>query len=769
MTLTTTPVRVNSPEGVNSPVYNNGSSSRMESPHSSVSMDTLSTLGSCVSDDIDAKMGILEGNLSPPPPQLHNPRNEFTGSDAFSLVQSPNRVMESLVGIGLRVGAATRMPPSPRSERLFTVAFPSNSSASEGTFGIYRSSAGRLEVLDKKPPSYKALGEIGITPLAEACIFNHAEVVDMLIEAGARDAQGLACQIGYLLGRPLIPQKVLLRECSRIQTLDTTLSGDPDSSYSLNWSRKNLMEVKSSWLSKTTTYSTPSRSGDSVADDDEDGRVLARVPTQDVSYERIRHVVFSHNHLERVPFELFCLPCVHRIDLSHNKLTFLPEESDDGSMWNCTGLEDLNLNSNHLVQLPSCLWHLHSLRRLFAERNKLERIISCADNDFHGELVGPSLQELMLSRNELASVPDFLFSLPGLQKVDLSWNKLTTVPESLWANQSLQELNLSHNQLQYLPFCGVDELSSHDYMQSPVEDTIMTLARPVLLTKASIPADISRQRSLRHHRGASTKTAVTDDFRIRQLDEGMEHQESSEIVEVCDYSALYKLHLAHNKLSFFPPGLACLAPNLLDLDVSNNPIHSIDIRFLPQSVKSFVAKNCEIKRFGTTLTKRQAKRISEQCYHDDTGKVCVHRCHGNLPNLHYLHLHGNKLKRLQLMTHHPLPYPEVDPTMAELNFIPSATTLDLLYPELEGLYLPHNQLEGTFNPNIGHQFQLQSIRLHGNPNLERLPLELALLKNNRLITEILINDLPKLVEPPAEYHNVQPVQLLTYLRSLLKK
>ena len=161
--------------------------------------------------------------------------------------------------------------------------------------------------------------------------------------------------------------------------------------------------------------------------------------------------------------------------------------------------------------------------------------------------------------------------------------------------------------------------------------------------------------------------------------------------------------------------------------------------------------------------------MSQRCYHDSGAPVCVHRCHGNLHNLHYLRLSGNRLKRLQLMAHKPLSYPEEDPTLAELVFMPSATTLDLLYPELEGLHLPNNKLEGTFNPNIGHQFQLQSIQLQGNPNLERLPLELALLKNNRLITEINISQLPKLVEPPAEYHNVQPVQLLTYLRSLLKK
>jgi hypothetical protein len=98
-----------------------------------------------------------------------------------------------------------------------------------------------------------------------------------------------------------------------------------------------------------------------------------------------------------------------------------------------------------------------------------------------------------------------------------------------------------------------------------------------------------------------------------------------------------------------------------------------------------------------------------------------------------------------------------------------APALDLLYPALEGLNLSSNILKGKFNPNIGHQTNLKWIKLGDNEPLEKIPMEFAYLKNTRQLTELRMEKLPRLVEPPAEYQQTGLSQLLTYMRSRLRE
>ena len=105
----------------------------------------------------------------------------------------------------------------------------------------------------------------------------------------------------------------------------------------------------------------------------------------------------------------------------------------------------------------------------------------------------------------------------------------------------------------------------------------------------------------------------------------------------------------------------------------------------------------------------------------------------------------------------------------ETEYNTQITSLDLLYPALEGLELSSNDLVGRFNPNIGHQSHLKWIRLQKNRQLEKIPMEFAYLKGMRQFTELVITDLPNLVDPPREYQSVNLAHLLTYMRSSLKE
>ena len=110
----------------------------------------------------------------------------------------------------------------------------------------------------------------------------------------------------------------------------------------------------------------------------------------------------------------------------------------------------------------------------------------------------------------------------------------------------------------------------------------------------------------------------------------------------------------------------------------------------------------------------------------------MHRSHSSLQYLQTPQLLRNGFKRFQLIKC-SLKQTTQETTIDEIAFRQKCS---LPYPSLQGLDLTQNSLEGTFNPNIGCQSQLQWIRLSKNPQLEKLPLEFALLKNSQIICPI---------------------------------
>ena len=637
--------------------------------------------------------------------------------------------------------------------------------------GVYQSPKGLLEVLDKKPQDSIAFSNILITPLAEACVFCKKEIIEMLINHGAMDKNGLACQILDLVQRPNFIQLILSKQC---QLKHDTSNNDHYSKLcdtrsislcQLHWNEKHLRAIDGKWLTPTSPFY-------SFDLDQMHSLMCQPITFTQVDYTNIVSVFLQKNNLKTVPLELFNLPNVQTINISYNKLQYLPDKSDidfrnlssEGSettdgLWNCCELLFLSLSHNKLTYLPSCLWLLPSLQKLNVDNNNLKRLKS--KDPLVTKDLSPSLTEINLSRNKLDGLNDFeiLFCLPNITKLNLSHNLLISLPPITWQCESIQELDVSNNQLTVLPCCEEDELCEANLTIRNVASDVFMMANPLDNTRATLQGDLE----------SATKTK--DKFRIQQVDDKLEQElpDASMDIETCDYSRLTRLNLSNNNFSLFPQGLPCLVPNLIELDISNNHIQSIDIHFIPCSLRKLIAKQCELQHFGNILTDHQLKSIQRRCYHDCTTNVCMHRSHFSLQYLQTAQLSGNHFKRFQLIKC-SLKQTTQDPTMDEIAFRQKCSGLDLLYPSLEGLDLTQNCLEGTFNPNIGHQRQLQWIRLSKNPQLEKLPLQFALLKNSRRLTEIRIDNLPNLIEPPPEYHvKLHTGQLLTYMRSKLKE
>ncbi|CDW53689.1 leucine rich repeat containing protein 47 [Trichuris trichiura] len=142
-----------------------------------------------------------------------------------------------------------------------------------------------------------------------------------------------------------------------------------------------------------------------------------------------------------LPVELFKLPSLNFVELSHSSLSHMPE--DIGEM---SHLTNLVLRGNSLNSLPDTIGSLASLKYLDVSRNALTElpasIVQCGQ-----------LQTLNLSNNRLTALPEGMNNMTWLIHVDASHNELKSIPESLCSSAltHFTELILKHNQIEGLP------------------------------------------------------------------------------------------------------------------------------------------------------------------------------------------------------------------------------------------------------------------------------------------------------------------------------
>ena len=689
---------------------------------------------------------------------------------------------ESFLGLSPKEGAT---PPLMRSSRTLAATdsvMESTDPRSEGSASVevYQTSTGRLEVCprdcDKTPLSSGGVdfGHLAVTPLAEACVHGCQEVMRVLLEGGARDNKGLACRLALLVGRPDLAHLVLSYHVQLFQKRAwSSHQADAGTELELDWSDKRLPRVRGEWFDERAPLHVALQQneaeefGPSIRSYSSLG--LARSIVQ-VDTSMIRCVHLQRNGLKEVPLELFRLQAVLTIDLSDNEIGELPvarnllgrASLDPGGRdapkrdrlrlgWRCSQLQKLTLSHNRLASLPPCVWLLESLVTLEASNNALR---SLPQGPEQVGALSRSIEDVDVSHNELEMVPKCLFELPCVKTVLLDHNRVESLPESVWLCSTLRELNVSHNRLVSLPWCEPEESLMPSQQEAGTGHT--TLVKNSTKT-SGVSVEVVALKPNRPSKGEQTSAGVPA------------VQDTPGIAEGCDYSSLLKLDLSHNQLTIFPEALACLAPNLAELDVSWNRFETVDVQFVPQSLQRFVAKDCGLKRFGTVLDVDMYRQVLRNCRHGMTfGMPCQHRSHRRLPFLSSVFLQRNKLRCFQLLQHPPGEKGE-DPGEGEVAFLAQASSQDLLYPILEGLDLSSNDLQGLFNPNIGHQAYLRWIKLDGNQRLERIPMEFAYLKGTRQFTELSLCDLPNLVEPPKDYQQAGLSHLLSYMKSRLKE
>lgn len=144
-------------------------------------------------------------------------------------------------------------------------------------------------------------------------------------------------------------------------------------------------------------------------------------------------------NLEIFPKELYTLvDTLEVLDLTDNNLSYLPDDFDRFKK-----LKRVFLSNNQFNHVPKVLAKLSNLSMIGMCNNKIKI--------FEENSLPLSTRWLILTDNELETLPDFIGDLKLLQKFMLSGNKLVSLPNSISRCTNLELLRIAANNLESFP------------------------------------------------------------------------------------------------------------------------------------------------------------------------------------------------------------------------------------------------------------------------------------------------------------------------------
>ena len=144
-------------------------------------------------------------------------------------------------------------------------------------------------------------------------------------------------------------------------------------------------------------------------------------------------------NLEIFPKELYTLTdTLEVLDLTDNNLSILPDDFDRFKK-----LKRVFLSNNQFNHVPKILAKLPNLSMIGMRNNKIKI--------FEENSLPLTTRWLILTDNELETLPDFIGDLKLLQKFMLSGNKLVSLPNSISKCTNLELLRIAANNLEFFP------------------------------------------------------------------------------------------------------------------------------------------------------------------------------------------------------------------------------------------------------------------------------------------------------------------------------
>uniref|UniRef100_K1R5J3 non-specific serine/threonine protein kinase n=1 Tax=Magallana gigas TaxID=29159 RepID=K1R5J3_MAGGI len=288
---------------------------------------------------------------------------------------------------------------------------------------------------------------------------------------------------------------------------------------------------------------------------------------------------------------------------------------------------------------PAVFFKLPSLHYLNLSKNQIKMFPDVSDNDH----LFVCLEELLLDRNKIEVLPDYLFKVSTLRFLSVSYNSVKDIPCDIWELQCLAFLNLANNMIASLP--QPRPRQSRPPSQGNPSNVPNYFEDDSIPNQAPTPKSDVEETEVKHALiWMSGSVHVSDnDFDIGS---GPRNR------------GLQDLNLSKNRLKEIPFWLCCTSPFMENLNLSSNQISSVGRLFqLPQHLKT-------LDLSGNNL----ADTVNWQCFEDNDGlcystrsvrptnsphsfssytsftqlMTCAHRQHRILERLDTLNLGGNR-------------------------------------------------------------------------------------------------------------------------------
>ena len=368
----------------------------------------------------------------------------------------------------------------------------------------------------------------------------------------------------------------------------------------------------------------------------------------------------------------------------------------------------LNLSSICINSVPQEILTFSTLKELDLSKNGLVDLPLSNINNINDI----KIEDLNLSHNEFTCVPDKLFDLSMVKFLNISFNKLAVVT-NWWRAFTLQKLDLSNNNITAI---GMEPLPN---------------AGHCLETNAA----------LRRSNSVHTPAVSHVDSRLQQRT-SRSSSLVSDSANAGEQSSLTDLRLKNNQLESFPRELACLAPKLESLYLSNNKIEDLcSIKELPSELQ-YLDISYNLITSDDHHPVFQVASGPSYCYNQlGSYRSCNHVDHEELFNLQYLNCSHNKLTQIYLFN-----------------------KSILLFPKLLSLDLSHNNFI-NLPTELYRCTELKYLYINSNPGVECIPRDIGYINHLNMFKYDDVAD--PLIET---LNNISDISdKLTYLRSMQQR
>ena len=400
------------------------------------------------------------------------------------------------------------------------------------------------------------------------------------------------------------------------------------------------------------------------------------------------------------------------------------------------------LSENELTSVPIELLSLPNLIELDLSNNCIEELPSGTLDEMSYSC--HSLKTLTINHNVLTTLPGKLFLLPELEVVSAHHNKIKELPTTAWISISLLTLNLAHNKLSRL-----HDLSGSQLFQNQEEESFQPdqSTRSNTGTKSKLDlfvAQLNYRDILKRRRKPSNADSLVEES-LETIDcTGTNLTYDDDSALLC---CLKLLDLSSNSFTKMPSDLPCLAPKLEKVWLNYNSIDEVDLmRDFPADLSILYMQSCELKDISVTRSESiPCGDVLHLLYSPEEGGYCEHCTHEYLAILNTLSLRNNNISCL-----------EVAKKMSD--------TYQALFPVLSVLDVSNNQLSKVPD-HLELLTELSSLNLSNN-NISSLPSSIS--KLNQLwvinVENLTLSNIPR-----ATLSSHSATELKNYLKHLHQK